>query len=359
MDENNTDINKLSHIITNSLVETSTKYKENSERSKKFSQETKYLMKRRRYMKTLTTAREKIEAVELNNLIRKKQRQDFRNFRTSTIKKVVQEGRGFKMAKGKLKSGKLQFTGVLEEDGSLTTDRERIVTRAKEFYENLYSSNRVEPVEEPFTEKKFQKFPKIEPWEVNLAVKQSKIWKAPGQDNITIDLIEAVGEEIYRKMAYLFNECITESEIPDSWNEAIVILLYKKGDPENISNYRPISLLSSTFKLFTKIITNRLTQSLNENQPREQAGFRKGFSTMDHLHAVNQLIEKCEEYKIPLAVALVDYDKAFDSAEIQDIIEALKEQEVDEAYIEVLNISIVRQNHSLDCTHIPNPSSSR
>ena len=65
----------------------------------------------------------KIETVELNNLIRKKQRQDFRNFRTNTIKKVVQEGRGFKMAKRKLNSGKLQFTGVLEEDGSLTTDR--------------------------------------------------------------------------------------------------------------------------------------------------------------------------------------------------------------------------------------------
>ena len=125
-------------------------------------------------MKTPTNAREKNETVELNNLIRKKQIQDFRNFRTNTIKNVVQEGRTFKMAKRKLSSGKLQFTGVLEEDESLATDRERIVTRAREFYENLYSSSRVEPVEEPFTEKKFQNFPKIEPWEVNLAVKQSK-----------------------------------------------------------------------------------------------------------------------------------------------------------------------------------------
>ena len=88
--------------------------------------------------------------------------------------------------------------------------------------------------------------------------------------------------------------------------------------------------------MFAKIITNRVTRSLNENQPREQAGFRKGFSTMDQLHAVNQLIEKCAEYKILLAVALVDYNKAFDSVEIQDVIEALKEQEVDEVYIEVL-----------------------
>ena len=90
--------------------------------------------------------------------------------------------------------------------------------------------------------------------------------------------------------------------MPEIWNEAIIILLHKKGDQKNISNYRPISLLNNIYKLFTKIITNRITRTLDENQPREQAGFRRGFSTIDHLHAVNQLIEKCAEYKIPLVV---------------------------------------------------------
>ena len=114
--------------------------------------------------------------------------------------------------------------------------------------------------------------------------------------------------------------------MPEIWNEAIIILLHKKGDQKNISNYRPLRLLNNIYKLFTKIITNRITRTLDENQPREQAGFRRGFSTIDHLHAVNQLIEKCAEYKIPLVVGLVDYNKAFDSVEIPDVIEALQEQ---------------------------------
>ena len=124
--------------------------------------------------------------------------------------------------------------------------------------------------------------------------------------------------------------------MPEIWNEAIIILLHKKGDQKNISNYRPISLLNNIYKLFTKIITNRITRTLDENQPREQAGFRRGFSTIDHLHAVNQLIEKCAEYKIPLVVGLVDYNKAFDSVEIPDVIEALQEQGVDPVYVNVL-----------------------
>ena len=94
------------------------------------------------------------------------------------------------------------------------------------------------------------------------------------------------------------------------------------------------------YKLFTKIITNRITRTLDENQPREQAGFRRGFSTIDHLHAVNQLIEKCAEYKIPLVVGLVDYNKAFDSVEIPDVIKALQEQGVNPVYDNVLNFQI-------------------
>ena len=56
------------------------------------------------------------------------------------------------------------------------------------------------------------------------------------------------------------------------------------------------------YKLFTKIITTRLEKKLDENQPREQAGFRRKYSTTDSIHAINQLKEKCREYNIPLCV---------------------------------------------------------
>ena len=74
------------------------------------------------------------------------------------------------------------------------------------------------------------------------------------------------------------------------------------------------------YKLFTKIITTRLEKKLDENQHREQAGFRSKYSTTDHIHAINQLTEKCREYNIPLCVAFVDYEKAFDSVQTQAIL---------------------------------------
>ncbi|XP_030850228.1 uncharacterized protein LOC590229 [Strongylocentrotus purpuratus] len=108
------------------------------------------------------------------------------------------------------------------------------------------------------------------------------------------------------------------------------------GHKRDLKNYRPISLLSNLYKLYTKIITNRLEKILGNNHPREQAGFRRGFSTMDHIHTINQLKEKCQEFNIPLCVALVDYEKAFDSVETYALLKALQDQGINKVYIEIL-----------------------
>ena len=98
-----------------------------------------------------------------------------------------------------------------------------------------------------------------------------------------------------------------------------MVIFFKKGNKKDIKNFRPICLLSNMYKLFTKIITTRLEKKLDENQ-----------------HAINQLKEKCREYNIPLCVAFVDYEKAFDSVQTQAILTSLQEQGIEDVYIEIL-----------------------
>lgn len=78
--------------------------------------------------------------------------------------------------------------------------------------------------------------------------------------------------------------------------EPTAIILHKKGDRAIIKNYRPIPLLSIIYKLFTKIVTKRLTTKLDGYQPKEPAGFRKGFCTMVHLLSMKILIERANVY---------------------------------------------------------------
>ena len=170
-------------------------------------------------------------------------------------------------------------------------------------------------------------------WEVEAALRKMKNGNEAGKDQVNIETLKAGDETIIAKqLAMLYTKCITERRIPKTWK----VIFFKKGNRKDIKNYRPICLLSNMYKLFTKIITTRLEKKLNENQPREQAGFRSKYSMTDHILAINQLKEKCCEYNIPLCVAFVDYEKAFNSVQTQAILTSLQEQGIEDVYIEIL-----------------------
>ena len=82
-------------------------------------------------------------------------------------------------------------------------------------------------------------------------------------------------------------------------------------------------------KLFMKVLKNRIYNKLDENQPQEQAVFRRGFSTTDYLHTINQLIEEANEYQIETHSIFVDFRKPFDSIDHEYLIQALEEQGVE------------------------------
>eukprot|EP00973_Karenia_brevis_P068061 9468811-Karenia_brevis.AAC.1 len=80
----------------------------------------------------------------------------------------------------------------------------------------------------------------------------------------------------------------------------------------------------------------RLKQRLDAQQSTDQAGFRPGFATEDHLFVWALLAEKCREWRQDLWICTVDYQKAFDTVKHDAIWAALRNQEVPESYITLL-----------------------
>ncbi|XGW32325.1 hypothetical protein V3C99_017121 [Haemonchus contortus] len=102
-----------------------------------------------------------------------------------------------------------------------------------------------------------------------------------------------------------------------------MVILHNKGDRDDLRNYRPIGLLGVLDKLFTKIILTPYRKTLDEAQPVEWAAFRKGFSCLDHTHAVAMVIEVCRKYRMPFVLNFVDSEKDFDSVETNAVLTAL------------------------------------
>ncbi|KAK6762466.1 hypothetical protein RB195_023259 [Necator americanus] len=89
-------------------------------------------------------------------------------------------------------------------------------------------------------------------------------------------------------------------------------------------------------EILSSEIRHAIMSVLDEGQPCEQAGFRKGFSTIDRIHTVSKLIEVSREYKMSLCLTFIDLKKAFDSVETEAVVEALDNQGVPTQYIKVL-----------------------
>ncbi|KAK6737034.1 hypothetical protein RB195_019620 [Necator americanus] len=209
------------------------------------------------------------------------------------------------------------------------------------FYSNLFRSST--PVSSPIIPTG-EAPPRILPSEVRVAIKSMKPGTAPGPDFISADFLRAGGHPLHVILAAHMTSYLQKERIPDQWKTSRTVLIHKKGDREDLRNYRPICLLSVLYKVFTKIILTRISRTLDEAQPQKQAGFRQGFSCLDHIQTVSRVIEVCREYRLPLVLTFVDYEKAFDSVETNAILSALVDQGVDASYVRTLS-QLLRTMH--------------
>jgi hypothetical protein len=74
-------------------------------------------------------------------------------------------------------------------------------------------------------------------------------------------------------------------ELPDQWNESILLPIHKNGDKTDCSNFRGISLLSTSYKILSNILLSRLSPYIDEIAGDHQCGFRCNRSTSDQIFA--------------------------------------------------------------------------
>ena len=96
---------------------------------------------------------------------------------------------------------------------------------------------------------------------------------------------------------------------PQDWKRSVFILIPKKGNDKECSNYHTIALISHASKVMLKILQVNLQQHVNQELPNVQAGFRKGRGTKNQIANIHWIIEKAREFQKSIFSALLTMPK--------------------------------------------------
>ena len=118
---------------------------------------------------------------------------------------------------------------------------------------------------------------------------------------------------------------LENSAVTTGLEKSVFILIPKKGNAKECSNYRTVALISHTSKVMLKILQARLQQYVNRELPDVQAGFRKGRGTRDQIANIRWIMEKAREFQKNIYFCLIDYAKAFDCVDHNKLWNILKE----------------------------------
>jgi hypothetical protein len=148
---------------------------------------------------------------------------------------------------------------VNEENGDLLADSPQYLDRWKNYFCQLLNVHGVSDVRQAKIHTAEPLVPEPSSSEVEIAIGKLKRYKSPGLDQILAELIQTGGNTLCSEIHKLINCIWNKEELPEQWKESIIVPIYKKGDKTECSNYRGISLLSTSYKILSNILLSTLT----------------------------------------------------------------------------------------------------
>jgi hypothetical protein len=177
----------------------------------------------------------------------------------------------------------------------------------------LQSSQDLDILEAPFSEN-----------EVNSVIVNLPNGKALGPDGFNIDFLKKCWSVIAQDFYDLCKSLHAREACMQSINGSHITLIPKKTSPMTVSEYMPIYLLNTSIKIVTKLLVNRLQNTITKLIHTTQYGFIKGRTIQDFLAWVFEYIYMCNKSQKQMVILKLDIEKAFDKIEHNAILEILR-----------------------------------
>ncbi|GBG84433.1 hypothetical protein CBR_g38718 [Chara braunii] len=222
----------------------------------------------------------------------------------------------------------------LEGPQGPTTSTKGMVAVAQEFYSNLYKSREDEHPRQQVERARSKFLVYLEPTisqsqaakldapllqeELLEALKSLAPNKNPGKDGLTSEFWLEFWPILGREYEAFLEQAWQREGLGHDPAIGIVTLLYKKGNPADIRNYRPITLLTLTHKIVAKALANRLRGITDGCFHLDQTGFIPGRFILDNVMTLTESVRYIRDKKINAAILFFDFEKAYDQVTLHN-----------------------------------------
>ena len=146
--------------------------------------------------------------------------------------------------------------------------------------------------------------------EIKWALESITVNKASGGDGIPGELFQILKNDDVKVLHSICQQICKTQQWPQDWKRSVFILIPKRSNAKECSNYHTIALISHTSKEMLRILQARLQQYVNHEIPDAQAGFRKGRGTRDQMANIRWITERARAFQKNIYICFIDYAKA-------------------------------------------------
>lgn len=177
--------------------------------------------------------------------------------------------------------------------------------------------------------------------------------KAPGWDGLRAETLKQNACFYAKMLEHLVKLIFTSGQYPDELKKAAVVLIHKAGSPEDVSNYRPISLLSVLNKIVEEILVVQLKEHLERNSllVEHQYGFRTGRGTQQAICSLQTCIQETLENNEHSLVVFLDYSRAFDTIPRKRLLAKLASMGVEDKALELISSYLHQRTQCIKVDH--------
>ncbi|KAK3104781.1 hypothetical protein FSP39_009989 [Pinctada imbricata] len=215
---------------------------------------------------------------------------------------------------------------IEKSDGSVIENQEDILSETRNYFSNLYSQRH--DIEDIDLEREFENVnvPKLSLdsslrlegpitfSEASLVLKNMSNSKSPGSDGFSAEFFKCFWKSLSPLVVRSLNHAYRIGELSITQKEGIITCIPKEDKPKQfLKNWRPITLLNTSYKIGSGVLANRLKPVLDTLISKEQTGFLHGRYIGENTRLIYDILNHTEKNNIPGLLLFIDFEKAFDS----------------------------------------------